>query len=242
MLTRAFRRYAVIAALLALSACSGDVTGAGGGAGGGGGGGGGTAPPSPIPSRETIYELALEGVTYSGNTTFPTDQTQYQAIEQFSRSALLVVLPTQSSAADGLNNGVNARDVALFSGNAAHGEAGVIWFATNTRLFSYVNATVPQQLAALDVAYVTADEAAGTVQVVVDGNFAGLPAARTSQLNFFVRRTSLFAGVTQILVGQMVLQFAEGGASVSGQLAMAGVGYVQPGAFAITARFTGRRR
>ncbi|HEX8450964.1 MAG TPA: hypothetical protein VF647_02640 [Longimicrobium sp.] len=118
----------------------------------------------------------------------------------------------------------------------------MIWFATNTNLFSYVGGSVPQQAAALDIAYVSADEQGGVLDVQVDDRFAGMPVARTSQLNFFVWRTGLTAGPKQIVAGRMTLQFTGAGAAVSGQLTMVGGGYVEPGAYAVVARLTGRRR
>ncbi|WP_224333340.1 hypothetical protein [Haloprofundus halobius] len=141
-------------------------------------------------------------------------------------------------------NGINARDVGLFSGNPPGApEAGAIWFGTNTAVHQAVgiDTTPAPEIAALDVAFVDADEAAGVLVVTLDGNFFGLPAARSSLLNCVTPTDGLLAPIYQLIQGTMQLQFGDGGNAVSGVVDFVGNGYIEPGTTPYQATMSGAR-
>ena len=181
-----------------------------------------------VVPRAAVYAVAINGQTAYGS---------------FRRTGLLLVSP-RIRAVGGVNfrNGPNAREVGIFSGRPPSSpEQGAIWFATNTAIFQRLRiGNVNQGLAALDVAYVTAGRSSLTVRI--DGDFFGLPAARTALLNCMNARSGLLANVYQLIRGTMVLRFAGSrGGRVSGVVDFVGNGYIEPGLSPYRATLAGRR-
>ena len=188
-----------------------------------------------IPTRAT-YNVRISGTTFFGNTNFPSAQTAYSPIQDFELNGTLVIGPAQESSGVNFNNGINARDVGIFVGSpSASPTAGAVRFATNSAVFSDAGkGNARQKSAALDVAFVTADEQ-GILKVRVDDK-----AARTVQLNTFNVRSGLLANVYQVLAGGMELKFYDGGQMVRGTLDFAGSGLIQPSSARVRATITGR--
>ncbi len=142
--------------------------------------------------------------------------------EQFDRVARLIVTPPVDTTGANFNNGINARDIGLVSGNPAGvPEAGAIWYVTNTALYraAGVSATDSVVNAALDVAFVRADEQQNILEVVPDGPDNALAA----QLNTFTARTSLLASIFVVIEGVIQLQFSPDGTEVVGVMDIGGV-------------------
>lgn len=180
-----------------------------------------------VPTGPVFYQVALAGATPYG---------------EFRREGLLLVEPPLDTSGVNFDNGINARDVGLISGNPPGvPEVGAIWYATNTGVYGQMGlgASVAQDLALLDTAYVTADEAGGLLSVVVDGQFWGLPAARSSQLNCFTPSSGLLAFIYQIIQGGMSLQFSPDATTVAGAIDFVGNGYIEPGTSRYVANFEG---
>lgn len=180
-----------------------------------------------VPTGPVFYRVVLAGATPRGG---------------FRREGLLLVEPPLDTSGINFDNGINARDVGLISGNPpAVPEVGAIWYATNTGVYSRMGlgASVSQDLALLDTAYVTADEAGGLLNVVVDGQFWGLPAARSSQLNCFTPGAGLLASIYQIIQGGMTLRFSEDATAVAGTIDFVGNGYIEPGSSRYVASLEG---
>jgi hypothetical protein len=193
-------------------------------------------PPGVLAARgaaEVVPRAALYSIRISGQTSYGS----------FVRNGALLVTP-RIRAAGGVNfaNGPNAREVGLFSGRPPSSpEQGAIWFATNTAIFQRVGiGNVNQGLAALDVAYVTAGPS--SLRVRIDGDFYGLPAARTALLNCMNASSGVLANVYQLIGGTMVVAFrGRRGSRVSGAVSFVGNGYIEPGSSPYRATFVGRR-
>jgi hypothetical protein len=168
---------------------------------------------SSIPRTAQTFDITITGE--AGLEGFPP------------RSGLLVVQPPVRPTTDiGLNNEPNIRDVAFFSGNPlTTPEAGAISFATNTDLVQqFVNGTVPQGLAAVDVAFVSADPATNTLTITIDGEFPDSAVGANARLN--VMSTS--SGDTEedifkLVGGTMTLEFAGNSQTVTGNVVFTGV-------------------
>jgi len=185
--------------------------------------------------QNAVYDVKITGRTFFGNTNVPTEQTYYSAAQNFTLRGKLVVLPTRDTSGANFNNGVNPTDIGLFVGSpAANPQAGAIWFATNTKVFSDVGKGNRSQRAAIDVAFVNLDSQAGAINIKVDSN-----AARTSQLNTFNVRSGLTANVYQIVAGSMTINFKGRGESITGALDLIGSGFIYPGSTRIQATVTG---
>lgn len=185
--------------------------------------------------QNAVYDVKITGRTFIGNTNVPTEQTSYSPVQNFTLRGKLVVLPTRDTSGANFKNGVNPRDIGLFVGSpAANPQAGAIWFATNTKVFSDVGKGSRSQSAALDVAFVNLNSQAGAINIKVDSN-----AARTSQLNTFNVQSGLTANVYQIVAGNMTINFKGGGESISGALDLIGSGFIYSGSTRIQATVTG---
>ncbi len=187
-----------------------------------------TAAARAVP-RGAIYTVAIRGQTAYGN---------------FQRTGLLVVTPrVRAIGGFNFNNGRNAREVGLFSGRPPSSpEQGAIWFGTNTAIFRRIGiGNVSQGLAAIDIAYVRA-VGRSALAIRIDGQFFGLPAARTSLLNCMNARSGLLANVYQLIQGTMVLRFAgRRGQRLAGSINFTGNGYIEPGLSPYRATVAGRR-
>jgi hypothetical protein len=214
--------------------------GTGSGTGGGGGGGGGTVGGNPTPDptqtseipSQGVYNIAIAGTTYTGDTDFLYSFTNFTPYANFYLGGTLVVAPTQDPWAV-TGNGVNDRDIAINTGNIGVGGPGVMEFATNTILHQLFGGGFGQG-AALDVAYVSTNEQAGTINVQIDTNVSA-----DSQLNTMFWNGGLLALPTPIVAGQMQLQFSNGGQHVDGSLTFFSGGYIEPGTAMIQASFSG---
>lgn len=165
---------------------------------------------SAVPAGPVQYRVQLTGQTNRGGFTRPGD---------------LYVFPALETSGANFNNGINARDIGLFSGNpSASPETGAIWFATNTGVYDRVGLRTITGDALIDVAVVEANEEAGLIDLTLDPN-----AARTVQLNLMNARGGLTANVYQLLEGTMQLQFTDSGRGVRGEIQFVGNGFIEPG-------------
>jgi hypothetical protein len=185
--------------------------------------------------QQGVYEVAVRGTTYSGNTNFLLPSTSFAPYQTFALNGLLIVTSTVDTA-NASNNGLNGRDVALNTGNIGLGGAGVMQYATNTLLHRLFGGSSGQN-AAVDMAYVSTNARAGTIEVQVDTR-----RARISQLNTLFRGGGLLALPFQITAGTMHLRFTDGGRRLSGTLTFYGEGYIEAGTAAVQATFEGRLR
>jgi hypothetical protein len=209
----------------------------GGFSGGGGAGGSDTGDPaatSLIPAQ-AVYDIAITGNTYSGSTNFLSSATTFNFPIAFSRTGVVVVTETIDET-NASGNGLNARDIALVTGNIGVGGAGVLQFATNSALHQLFGGNF-SQAASLDVAFVTTNTQAGTIRVTVDNTIA-----RTTQLNTLFRTGGLLALPFQITFGIIDLQFTNGGRDLDGSLTLFGEGFIEAGTAAVQATFSGTRR
>jgi len=179
-----------------------------------------------VPRNPTYYQITIDGATTH---------------QQFRRVALLLVTPPLQRTQVNFDNGQNARDLAIRSGNPSGApEPGAIWFATNTSLYDAVG--IPSNIDAsnIDVAIVSVNEGQNLLRTVLDGRVGGLPAARSTVLNNFNSRGGLTAGVYQIIQGEIRSQFSPDGQTVQGEMNLIGNGYIEPGQYRYVARFAGQ--
>jgi hypothetical protein len=134
------------------------------------------------------------------------------------------------------NNGLNGRDIGINTGNIGLGGAGVFEYATNTLLHQLWGGNDGQG-AAIDLAYVSTDEAGGRITIQADTN-----KARISQLNTMFRSGGLLALPFQIIAVAIDINFFDGGTRIVGSVSLWGEGYIEAGTAAITANFEGQLR
>lgn len=202
-----------------------------------------SCPPARIPTRAAAYSITVTGTTYSGSTNFLDPSTVFTPLARFSLTGSLLVEPpvgVDLNPQGQSTNGVNARDVGFFVGQPIIGQAGALWLVTDSLLFSQVHINLPSA-EALDVAFVTADERAGTINIRLDGDLSGLPFARALPQNSYGLTSGLLGELAQILTGSATLQFSPDGGTVTGTITVFGGGIIEPGASAYQATFTGTR-
>ncbi|HEU0014620.1 MAG TPA: hypothetical protein VFQ45_13105 [Longimicrobium sp.] len=180
------------------------------------------------------YRSKLSGSTFYGNTRTPTSSTRYTRHADFRLDAWICLLPGVAAPGN-FKNGVNPREVFVYSGSpAASPRPGAVWFATNSMVYWLAGLGGVSQQAAIDVAHVSMNAKAGTVSVRVHE-----PAARAVQLNSFTVRSGLTASLYQVIQGTTSLQFRNSGRNLSGSFDFIGTGYLYPGSSRVKATFTG---
>ena len=180
-----------------------------------------------------VYEVAISGTTGFSGAGVPS--------AQFVHQGTLVLTPTINPA-PALND-VNPVDVGIFTTSASPlvGQAGALWFGTNTALAQQVG--VRAGGVGVDIAFVDFEAATNQLFIAVDGNAFGLPAARLNAFNIFNVTTGLAAQIHNVLAGMIQMQFSADFSTVSGTISLGGnSGFAGP---AVTseyqAQFMGRR-
>lgn len=180
----------------------------------------GAQSENAIPAGPVQYRIDIAGQTDRG---------------EFARPGDFYVFPTLDVSGANFDNGVNARDIGLLSGNpSATPEQGAIWFATNNGAFDLMGLQTTTGDALIDVAFVEVDEATGVIGIALDPN-----ATPTVHLNTMNARGGLTANVYQLLEGAMHLQFTNAGQEVVGEIQFIGNGFIEPGTSPYQARFEG---
>lgn len=187
-----------------------------------------------VPSgRVFFYNISTVGTTFSGNTSFPSPNTSYRPQETFRLPGRLVIEPTIFAQNAG-RNGTNSREVGLLiGGDRTLSQAGTLLYGTHTYVHRHWGGRTLGR-PAVDTAFVGVNSATGNVAVTVDPQWS-----RNDTTNLFAWRTSLLSAPKQILQGQIQLRFTNGGRTVAGQARFFGNGFIEPGAYAYTVRFTG---
>lgn len=176
-----------------------------------------TASPAPaVVPLAASYNATITGAVYEWNGL----AGQYQQTAPVNLPALLFVEPRRVAPRP------TSPVVGIFTGQtpALDTRPGAITFATNSQGFHVDPNVVAPTLAAIDVAQVQADPAAGTLQATLD-----TPVARTVQVDLFRTSASFVSAPAQILVGTLSLQFAADGRTVTGSFDLAGNGLIEPG-------------
>lgn len=189
-----------------------------------------------VPRRRQpiAYRISVSGTTYAGNTSFPAQNTSYAPAANFRLPGALVIerrLGAQNSAR---RNGLNAREITLVIGNdASLTTAGTLRYSTHTWGHRHwVGRTVGRP--PLDTAVVRANNRRNILTASVDQQWA-----RNDTTNQFVWRSGVVNAPKQILAGRMAIKFTNRGRRVSGSVTFFGNGFIEPGAYAYTATFTG---
>jgi len=185
-----------------------------------------------VPGGKTFrYKISASGTTYSGSTSFPASNTQYTPAFNFGLPGTLIVerrIAAQNS------NGLNPREVGLFIGNdASLITAGTLRYGTHTYMHRYWGGLTTGR-PAIDTAFVRTNNRANTLTADVDPQWA-----RNDTTNLFSWNSSFTSAPKQILAGKVTIRFKNGGRRVSGSATFVGNGFVEPGAYAYTATFTG---
>ena len=181
---------------------------------------------SAIPVNSE-YNIIINGEGYVGGF-----------VGSFQIPARLVVVATIPDNTQ--NNGVNPVDVGIFTNpGPIVGQAGALYFGTNTSLSSIVGSTLGAS--AIDVAIVGVNQASRTVSIEVDGNAFGLPTARLNTFNIYNLTTGITAQIHNVLAGRIEMSF--NGNEVQGTIQIGGSsGFTGPGITSnYIAGFTGTR-
>jgi hypothetical protein len=184
--------------------------------------------------RVFTYSISTVGTTYSGNTSFPASNTSYTPAANFRLPGALVIEPTIFAQNSNRRNGVNAREITFIIGNdTSLITAGTLRYSTHTwghRHWGGRTTGRPQ----VDTAFVNINNRTNTATASVDQQWA-----RNDTSNLFSWKSSLINAPKQILAGDMRIRFTNGGRNVSGSVRFFGNGFIEPGAYAYTASFTG---
>ncbi|HEX7300584.1 MAG TPA: hypothetical protein VF257_16420 [Solirubrobacteraceae bacterium] len=174
------------------------------------------SPAWAVVPTAASYSATITGAVYEWNGL----AGQYQQTAAVNLPALLFVEPRRSAPTP------TSPVVGLFTGQtpALDSRPGAINFATNSQGFHVDPNVLGPTQAAIDVAGVQADPAAGTVQATLDPQ-----AARAIQVDLFRTSASFVSAPAQILVGSMTLQFSADGRTVTGSFDLAGNGLIEPG-------------
>lgn len=192
------------------------------------------APSTKEPSLRgalSYYKIQMSGSTFNG---------QYP----FSRSACLILSPTIKAAGGvNYNNGINNADIGLFSGSPIIGQAGAIWYTSNTAMCSYGNTGCSTGASALDLVTTTWDSKNRILTIKPDGRFFGNAAAGNSlvgMLNIFNAKSSVTAQIYRIISGEMAIQFSADFKKVAGVIKFNGTSFFGGGgAVPYQAKFSG---
>jgi hypothetical protein len=186
-----------------------------------------------------LYQLDVQGLTYDGSTSFPGPDTVYTPRESFATQggALLAVEPPIPPSND--TTGANAADVGLYVGTPTDADvhAGEMLWASNSAvhsLYSGITGASDGQLAAIDETFQAYDPATRTLTIDIDPN-----TALTTNIDHFVKSSGLLGAPAEIVDGTMTLQFSEDFTQVTGTATFIGNGFIEPGASAWSADFSG---
>ncbi|HEY9631518.1 MAG TPA: hypothetical protein V6C84_29860 [Coleofasciculaceae cyanobacterium] len=188
-----------------------------------------------VPSgRLFTYRISASGTTYSGNTSFPSSNTSYTPAANFRLPGALVIEPRLGAQNTNRRNGLNAREITFIIGNdASLITAGTLRYSTHTwghRHWGGRTAGRP----AIDTAFVSANNRTNILSGSVDPQWS-----RNDTSNLFSWKSSLTSAPKQILSGNFRIRFTNGGRNISGSITFFGNGFIEPGAYAYTASFTG---
>lgn len=164
----------------------------------------------------SYYKIQMRGNTFNGY--YP-----------FVRSACFILSPTIRAAGGvNFNNGVNHADIGLFSGSPLVGQAGAIWFTSNTAMCRYGNTGCSTAASALDLVTTAWDPQKRILTIRPDGRFFGNAAAGNAlvgMLNIFNAKTSVAAQIYRIIGGSMSIQFSADFRSVAGVINITGTSF-----------------
>lgn len=187
-----------------------------------------------------IYSLTIAGQTFAGNTNFPSDVTAYTPLEAFTQTGVLTLeSPTITPANN--NTDLNLFDVGFYAGNIYDitATAGEIQWASNNAVhaeFNEITGASVSQIVGIDETFQSFDSATNTLTMAIDPATAPI-----TQLDSFIKLSSSL-GLTapvQIVGGTVTLQFSSDFTQVNGTATFIGNGYIEPGAYAWQANFSG---
>lgn len=184
----------------------------------------------------SLYQLQVQGTTFFGNSGTPQVlSTEFTPAESFQLGGALAI-ETPIFASNSSSSDRNVLDAGLFVGSPldANVQGGELQFATNSAIHREFSDGNFSQSAALDVTSQGYDPQTRTLTIQVDQNFAP-----TIQLNLFNTRSSFTSTPTQVIGGQIQIQFSEDFQRVAGTVTLLGNGFVQPGQRLYQANFDG---
>lgn len=187
-----------------------------------------------------IYNITVEGATYSGNTAFPVAETSYTPIEGFVLPGFLAI-ESGIPAGNAQTTDPNMVDTLLFVGSPLDTNvlAGEIEWASNSAMYTTFNAATganaAQAGAAIDETVQSFDPTTNTLTITI----ADATTALTSQLDMFNKSSSFLSTPAEIVGGTIVMQFSPDFTTVVGSAVFLGNGYIEPGSSAWSATFSG---
>jgi hypothetical protein len=184
--------------------------------------------------RVFTYRISASGTTYFGNTNFPSANTTYTPAFNFRLPGALYIEPKLPAQNINRRNGSNAREITFVIGNdISLITAGTLRYSTHTWGHRHWgNITVGRP--ALDTAFVRANRRTSRLSSVIDPQWS-----RNDASNLFSWRSSFISAPKQILAGNVTIRFTNGGRRVTGRVNFFGNGFIEPGAYAYAATFTG---
>ena len=187
-----------------------------------------------------IYNITVEGATYSGNTSFPMAETSYLPIEAFALPGFLAI-ESPIPAGNAGTTDPNIVDTLLFVGSPldANVLAGEIEWASNNAMYTEFQAVTgandAQAGVAIDETTQVFDPTTNTLTITIQDSTTAL----ISQLDLFNKSSSFLSTPAEIVGGSIAMQFSPDGTTVTGSATFFGNGFIEPGASAWSANFSG---
>lgn len=189
------------------------------------------AAPQEKSITPTLRYYSIKMTGSSSNGMYP-----------FSRTACFAFSPTVKAAGNtNLNNGTNHADVALFTGNPGVGQAGAMWFVSNTALCK-LNVKCSNSTSAVDLVQTSWDAKNRRLRITLDGRFYNNAAAGSSilgMLNNFNLTNGAWASPYRIIAGEMLLQFSSDYRQIAGEIRFNGTSTWGSGSLPYFAKFGG---
>jgi len=187
-------------------------------------------------STPSYFQINITGQATADGSSFSTD------------GCLILTPGLEIEGAVDFGNGANAVDVGLACGNSSNtiGE-GAFWFFSNSNLcIEGATCNRESKEAALDLAYVDADEATRTIVAEVDPsvmtNVGAIEILKNNRLASFAGRTTE-SGIQlfSIVRGKVLLKLSPDRRTVQGTITMVGKSKQVAGLVTYSAEFTGTR-
>jgi hypothetical protein len=212
-----------------------------------------TLQTTPIKEQRIMgdrYSIDITGQTLTGDTSFPSANTTYTPLEQFSESGILTIESPILAANN--NSDANTLDVGLYGGvtNDVDVLAGEIWWASNSAVhYSNRDITgvseslsaqsqllpVGESFGGIDEVTQVFDPETNTLTIEINDPNTALG----SNIDNFYKSSSILSAPGEIVAGTITLQFSPDRTQVSGSATFIANGYIEPGASAWQGEFTG---
>jgi hypothetical protein len=185
----------------------------------------------------SVYQIAVTGTTFAGDTSLLNQDTTFTPLENFAfQQATLAVMPAIDTAGTS-GTGINVADIGLYVGQPLDGDvrAGeLIWASNSAMHLEFAPGASQGQAAAVDEVFQHFDPATNTLITQIDPNTVAI-----TNLDHYIERSGLLGLPREVVAGKVDLTFSPDLTTVHGVATLFGGGFIEPGTFAWSAIFDG---